>query len=186
MKIQLTPKNEDIVRLHLFNFWKTHYAKKRKRQLLELKNLKLNDPTNAKIEELSKSRFLKAEAPVDLSNACKLVSQVCLQVFPLNGFVFSNSRHSFVLTDFGIYDMNRECQDVKNMKTNGRNPYEFDVTHFNRESTREGLATWNTRITEIVEELQQLDLSWCKRIAKSVPNWALLTSGDYDGKGKGK
>lgn len=133
-KVPMTAANEKLLREVVMAFWKKRFKKKR-RDIL------------SKREDLSKkekrSIYVRYDEPQDLSGACKIISQMAFLVFEIEGEVFSNRKHTFILkSDATVYDLNAECEDVKGMK----DPYNLDWRFNNSIEAKAGLGSWHTAI----------------------------------------
>lgn len=161
-RLAFTKANEALVRSFLFEKWEVYYAGRRWKHMEEMRNIRLRSEQDHKYDnddrydELANTRYIKRPAPDDLSGACKVVSQVAMKIFSLDGEIISNKRHTFIVLsgDNSIYDLNRNCCDVQSMLINNRKPYEINRKYSASKEAVSGRKSWAGFIRELISELE--------------------------------
>lgn len=154
LQVPLTPRNESILRELAMRYW------------VSTRDRRKEHPTRA------------GKPLTDLSGACMLVSQLASVVFPLNGMVVSNRKHSFFrFPDGTVYDMNRNCEDVRKMHASNYGPYLIDYNYTMSDKALQRLSSWNKGVRELAKEyLDSFDLDRSdndrERRVNTCPSWA--------------
>lgn len=175
---ELSEESENIIREVVMVWWAIRWSQRRQKLLTKLNRSWLSTKERS---EISKERYVKSGEPSDLSGACKIVSQICYVLFHMHGIIFTNKRHAFVVVAGKVYDLNRNCTDVRNMKmSKDRKPYEmkWDV-HFSDEAQK-GMESWHGAIPSLIVQcekaLSSAGIPYSETGVYELPEWAISTN----------